>query len=185
MARNADIGQVGAHGVGVVGGDAGRPQPLQEDRLEVDQVLERARGCRASARRRRPSRLPRGRGRCRQACRARPPPAAASRPRAAGRQSTGPAHEDGVGDVVVAEALDDRFLVLAKYLSVKLRDLARRSGAITSRARALGAGFGPAIGVMASPPLPAWPERRSSTRGARPPDAAALSLRPAAPAARP
>jgi hypothetical protein len=33
---------VGAHGEGVVGGDAGRPQLLQEERLEVDQMEEGA-----------------------------------------------------------------------------------------------------------------------------------------------
>jgi hypothetical protein len=34
--------QLGAHGVGVVGGDAGRPQLLQQHRLAVDQVAQRA-----------------------------------------------------------------------------------------------------------------------------------------------
>ena len=36
------LGHVGAHRPGVVGGDAGRAQLLQEDRLEVDEMEERA-----------------------------------------------------------------------------------------------------------------------------------------------
>ncbi len=37
------LGHVGAHRPGVVGSDAGRSQLLQEDRLEIDQMEERAR----------------------------------------------------------------------------------------------------------------------------------------------
>ena len=36
--EEGDLGQVGAHGEGVVGGDAGRPQLLQQQRLEIDQM---------------------------------------------------------------------------------------------------------------------------------------------------
>ena len=40
--EEARIGQVGAHRVGIVGGDAGRPQALQEHGLQIDQMAERA-----------------------------------------------------------------------------------------------------------------------------------------------
>jgi len=36
------LGHVGAHRPGIVGRHAGRPQLLQEDRLEVDEMEERA-----------------------------------------------------------------------------------------------------------------------------------------------
>ena len=106
--EEADIGQVGAHGVGVEGGDAGRPQLLQEDGLEVDQMAERAGDVHHRLAGADPAALlvalvdldlgaalPRRRA-CSQS--------SASRGVAEHR----PAHEHGVGDAAVAEPLDDR-----------------------------------------------------------------------------
>ncbi len=38
-----NLRQIGAHRIGVVGGNASGPQPLQQHRLEIDQVKQRAR----------------------------------------------------------------------------------------------------------------------------------------------
>ena len=40
--EKGDLGQFGAHRIGVVGGDASRPELLQQHRLEIDEVRQRA-----------------------------------------------------------------------------------------------------------------------------------------------
>ena len=40
--QERDLGQVGAHRRGVVGRDAGRPELLQQQGFEIDQMIERA-----------------------------------------------------------------------------------------------------------------------------------------------
>ena len=40
--QEGDVRQVGTDGIGVIGGDTGRPDLLQEDRLQIDQMGERA-----------------------------------------------------------------------------------------------------------------------------------------------